>query len=127
MAEASKDVKMDDTEKMEVDASLVAVDEEYLKKVTEEVKNLVEGWIAEAGKAKKFEEVLESLLLEEKKRRKADEIENTIFIVLRTVTLCYDFQKWKVLEEQIASFVRRHGQFKPVIQKMVQTYMPWVD
>merc|ERR1719350_2682210 len=126
MADAAKeDKKMEKADGMEIDPSLVAVDEEYLKKVSEEVQNLVVGWIDEAGKGKKFEEVLESLLLEEKKQRKADEVENTIYIVLRTVTLCYDFQKWKVLEEQIASFVRRHGQFKQVIQKMVQTCMPW--
>jgi len=128
MAEAANDEKMEETEGMDIDQSLVAVDEEYLKKVSEDVQKLVVGWISEAEKkSKNFEEVLESLLLEEKKQRKADEVENTIFIVLRTVTLCYDFQKWKVLEEQIASFVRRHGQFKPVIQKMVQTCMPWVD
>jgi len=128
MADAAKeDQKMEGADKMEIDPSLVAVDEEYLKKVSEEVQNLVVGWIDEAGKSKNFEEVLECLLLEEKKQRKADEVENTIFIVLRTVALCYDFQKWKVLEEQIASFVRRHGQFKFVIQKMVQTCMPYVD
>jgi len=125
MTEAATDEKMEEVDKTKIDESLVAVDDEYLKKVSEDVTNNVTAWISEAGKGKKFEEVLELLLLEEKKRRKADEIENTIFIVLRTVTLCYDFQKWKVLEEQIASFVRRHGQFKQVIQKLVQTCMPW--
>lgn len=123
----TQDEKMEETEDMEIDQSLVAVDTDYLKKVTEEVQTLVVGWIAEVSSGNKsFDEALELLLLEEKKRRKAEEVENTIFVVLNTVTFCHDYKKWKVLEEQIASFARRHGQFKQVIQKMIQTCMVWV-
>ena len=45
-------------------------------------------------------------------------MENTMFTVLQTAGLCHHFKQWKLLEEQIASFARRHGQFKEVKKKV---------
>lgn len=126
-------------EKMEVEEtkgeSKVSVDEkakeeenEWLKKLSEEVKTNTLSLITAAKEgSKSFDDVLEILLLNEKKHRKQDEMENTMFTVLETAGLCHHFKQWKLLEEQIASFARRHGQFKEVIQKLVQTCVKFLD
>lgn len=103
-------------------------DNEWLKKVSEEVQTNVISLLSAAKEGSKpFDDCLEILLLNEKKHRKNDEMENTMFTVLKTAELCHHFKQWKLLEEQIASFARRHGQFKEVIQKLVQTCVNYLD
>jgi len=70
-----------------------------------------------------FTEVLNFLLQEEKTQRKADKRENTMYVIIKACELCINNQQWTLLKEQIASFARRHGQFKEAIQIMVQTCM----
>jgi len=99
-----------------------------MKKVSEEVQTRVASWLNDfSNKIKSFDETLEFLLTEEKRRRKLDEIENTTYIVLEMAKLCRAEKKWKVLDDQIASIVRRHGQFKLTIQTLIQTCCLWVD
>jgi len=101
---------------------------EWMKKLSEEVQaNTIALTSAAKAGSKTFDDVLEILLLNEKKHRKQDEMENTMFTVLQTADLCYHFKQWKLLEEQIASFARRHGQFKEVIQKLVQTCVTYLE
>lgn len=72
-----------------------------------------------------FEHALKILLSEEKTQRKIDSQENTTYIILATAQLCQALKKWKILEIQIASIVKRHGQFRLAIQKLIQQCIPY--
>merc|ERR1711976_694632 len=73
-----------------------------------------------------FEEALKLLLDEEKRQRKNNKEENTTYIILAVARLCKTFKKWNVLEMQLFSLVKKHGQFKATIQKFIQECVSYI-
>jgi len=80
---------MDEKMEVEDEKTILKIEDDYMKKVSEEVQTRVASWLNDfSNKIKSFDETLEFLLTEEKRRRKLDEIENTTYIVLEMAKLC---------------------------------------
>lgn len=102
------------------------VKESYLK-TNINIINSVDNCIKYSNNGKiLFEEALKLLLIEEKKQRKNDKEENTTYIVLAIAKLCKNFKRWKILEMQIFSIIKRHGQFKKTVQKLIQECISYI-
>jgi 26S proteasome regulatory subunit N5 len=64
-------------------------------------------------------QALERLTVLEKQTRQASDAISTKRILIQVVDLCAKSNEWAVLNEQILSFTKKHGQLKAASQGMV--------
>ncbi|KAI9888826.1 MAG: hypothetical protein M1814_006229 [Vezdaea aestivalis] len=70
---------------------------------------------------------LDKLYLLEKQTRQASDLASTSRVLICIITLCKDAQNWSLLNEQILSLSKKHGQLKQATTKMVQVAMGFLD
>lgn len=71
-------------------------------------------------------QALDQLHALEKKTRSAADLSSTSQLLIRIVEVCADAQEWALLEQEVTTMTKKHGQLKQAMVSMVQRAMEFV-
>ncbi|KIP12555.1 hypothetical protein PHLGIDRAFT_97969 [Phlebiopsis gigantea 11061_1 CR5-6] len=80
--------------------------------------------LAEAGQ---LQEAVDKLMVLEKQTRNASDLPSTSRLVKEICQLSYDARNYTLLNANIQTLSKKHGQLKAAIQAMVELAMGWLD
>lgn len=72
------------------------------------------------------QQAIDKILILEKQTRQASDLPSTSRLLTTVITICKDAQDWDLLQEQLTSLSKKHGQLRQAITKMVQTVMKYL-
>ncbi|KAI5282909.1 hypothetical protein KEM54_002482 [Ascosphaera aggregata] len=103
--------------------------EQTLLKAEKDYSKEVDAVLPEAQELAKtnVHDAIEKLLVLEKPCRQASDLASSSRVLIGIVTIAKDSGNWKLLNEQIISLSKRHGQLKQAITRMVQTAMTFIE
>lgn len=103
------------------DGTLFKPDKDYTKEVDELVPQAQESAKTDTHAA------VEKLLVLEKQTRQASDLASTSRLLVAIVSICKEKGDWKLLNEQVITLSKKHGQLKQATTKMVQVVMGYLD
>ncbi|CAK3788922.1 26S proteasome regulatory subunit rpn5 [Lecanosticta acicola] len=107
---------------MSSDGSILKADKDFTKEV--------DAALPEAEKTAQngqTQQAIDKLLSLEKQTRQASDLPSTSRILVSIVTISKNSGDWSLLNEQVQSLSKKHGQLKQAITKMVQVVMGFLD
>ena len=66
---------------------------------------------------------IDKILVLEKQTRQASDLPSTSRLLIQIIYICRDARDWKLMQEQVISLSKKHGQLRQAITKMVKTVM----
>lgn len=76
---------------------------------------------------KDVQAALDQLLVLEKQTRPASDLASTSRVLVMIVTICKEADRWPLLNDQLQTLAKKHGQLKQAVTKMVQVAMTFLD
>ena len=73
------------------------------------------------------QEAIDKCLVLEKQTRQASDLRSTSRLLTFIIGICRDAKDWDLLQEQLVSLSKKHGQLRQAITKMVQTAMKFLS